>query len=1001
MAFDGQLKFDTSIDQTGFQSGLTGLADMAKSGLSGLGDIAKAGVSAVTGAVTALRGATAAATGAVTALGKQAVESYADFEQLAGGVETLFGDSAQIVMNNAAKAFETAGMSANQYMETATASAAAMVNSLAGDTKRAAELTDMAVVDMSDNINKMGSAAENVQNAYAGFAKGNFTMLDNLKLGYGGTKQEMERLLQTAQNLSGIEYNIDSYADIVQAIHVIQENMGISGTTAREAAETISGSVAMVKAAWDNLLVGVADDTQDFDKLTDNLVMSVEAAAKNILPRVEVTAGGIVKLVDGLSDEAVQLLADLAGYVPMATNAGVSLIRALANGIRDNLPQLLNAGQNTILNLSDGIADAAPVLFDAAGGIATGLAESLSNPQVISSIGRAGSAIASGFVSGISDNSSAIIQAGLDMGLKMLSGFGDITVNFLDLGANLMSGLATGIESKHLRITRISREIIRNLMQAIGSDLPMMIESGAEIISILADSILFNLPYLTEYGNEAVQKIAEAIKKSLPDILEVGAGLIGAFGGAILDSLPVLLECAVQIVDALVGTISNPDDLSALIGAATLIVTTLGGALLDNLQPLLDAAGTVIKSLVEAFSQPDSLAELLNAGITIITQLVDVIVQNVAPISGAAVQIITTLGTALLGNLPTLLSAGVEIITKLLEAFSNPDALTKLLDAGLQIITKLAEILTENLSPLLGAVIQIIGTLGEWIGEHALDLVSAGLVIVKALTDAVIQNLPLLLDAAVQIVEGLAKGIEEDSADVLIAVEEIIRTLLNFLLSPDTLQKIGKTGGEIIRALIPAAVELAGDLLGFAGNLCVELDNAMSKFNWKDIGKHIVEGIISGMIGTEFDLDSYLKEFKKNWVSGFKDIFGIHSPSTVMRDEIGKNLALGLGEGFSDNITNAAEQAFDTITDIHVDPAALEMMLNASPMRTDFIQPSPTASITNNYTTNATTNSANYSTENAQGGDIIIPVQIGGEQVETLVITAAQIANARSGGEVL
>lgn len=1001
MAFDGQLKFDTSIDQTGFQSGLTGLGDLAKSGLSGLGDIAKAGVSAVTGAVTALTGATAAATGAVTALGKQAVESYADFEQLAGGVETLFGDSAQIVMNNAAKAFETAGMSANEYMETATASAAAMVNSLAGDTKRAAELTDMAVVDMSDNINKMGSAAENVQNAYAGFAKGNFTMLDNLKLGYGGTKQEMERLLQTAQNLSGIEYNIDSYADIVQAIHVIQENMGISGTTAREAAETISGSVAMVKAAWDNLLVGVADDTQDFDKLTDNLVMSVEAAAKNILPRVEVTAGGIVKLVDGLSDEAAQLLADLAGYVPMATNAGVSLIKALANGIRDNLPQLLNAGQDTILNLSDGIADAAPVLFNAAGGIATGLAESLSNPQVISSIGRAGSAVVSGFVSGISGSAPAMIQAGLDMGLKMLSGFGDITVNFLDLGANLMSSLATGIESKHLRITRISREIIRNLMQAIGSDLPMMIESGAEIISILADSILFNLPYLTEYGNEAVQKIAEAIKKSLPDILEVGAGLIGAFGGAILDSLPVLLECAVQIVDALVGVISNPDDLSALIGAATLIVTTLGGALLDNLQPLLDAAGTVIKSFVEAFSQPDSLAELLNAGITIITQLVDVIVQNVAPISGAAVQIITTLGTALLGNLPTLLSAGVEIITKLLEAFSNPDALTKLLDAGLQIITKLAEILTENLSPLLGAVIQIIGTLGEWIGEHALDLVSVGLVIVKALTDAVIQNLPLLLDAAVQIVEGLAKGIEEDSADVLIAVEEIIRTLLNFLLSPDTLQKIGETGGKIIRALIPAAVELVGDLLGFAGNLCVELDNAMSKFNWKDIGKHIVEGIISGMIGTEFDLDSYLKEFKKNWVSGFKDIFGIHSPSTVMRDEIGKNLALGLGEGFSDNITNVAEQAFDTITDIHVDPAALEMMLNASPMRTDFIQPSPTASITNNYTTNATTNSANYSTENAQSGDIIIPVQIGGEQVETLVITAAQIANARSGGEVL
>lgn len=1160
MAFDGTLKFDTSIDQTGFQSGLSGLGDLAKAGLSGLGDIAKAGVSAVTGAVTALTGATAAATGAVTALGKQAVESYADFEQLAGGVETLFGDSAQIVMNNAAKAFETAGMSANQYMETATASAAAMVNSLSGDTKRAAELTDMAVVDMSDNINKMGSTAESVQNAYAGFAKGNFTMLDNLKLGYGGTKQEMERLLQTAQKLSGVEFSIDSYADIVQAIHVIQENMGVSGTTAKEAAETISGSVAMVKAAWSNMLVGIADDTQDFDQLTDNLVTSVEAAAKNILPRVEVTAGGIVKLVDGLSDEAVQLLADLVGYVPMATNAGVSLIQALAGGIRDNLPQLLSAGRDTILSLSDGITGAAPVLFDATGSIAAGLAETLSDPQVLGSIGRAGSAVVSGFVSGIASSAPAIIQTGLDMGMKMLSGFGDITVNFLDLGANLASGLATGIQAKLPQISGMSREILLRIIKSVGDNLPVMLESGADIVEMLAGAISDNLDRLTVFGNYAVKQIAESIKNTLPVILQAGAGLIGAFGESILNSLPVLLDCAVQIMQTLVDVISNPDDLSALIAAGILIIQTLGGALLDNLQPLLDAGMQVIGGLIGTLSDPDAVAGLLQAGIGIIMGLVNAITQNAAPLAGVAVQIITVLGTALISNTPMLLDAAFGIANALIQALSNPGMLTGLLDAALNFITSFGTLLVENLTPLLGAVIQMIATLGAWIGEHALDLVGAGLVIVQALLDAVTQNLPLLLDAAVLIVEGLARGIEEDSADVLIAIEHIIRTLLDFLLSPDTLGKIGETGVKIIKALIPAAIELAGDLIVFAWDLFTELNSAMQQIAWGDAAKQILNGMMTELTGTDFDLDAFFENFWTDWwtgftgiwdntVQGFKDfwddilaidwsglggdiisgiingiqdvdlgplngvkdtlltgmkaLFEIESPSKLMKREVGEYLGLGTLEGFVDGVSEIGDEAAEAFTNIpdiplafdvpeipelseipltfeepevpelseipvafeepeipelseiplgfeepeipempdiplgfeepeipefsdeitvslaeeaanilasirnpqispNVEPAALDLMLNTPPISaSDMVQPSPTASITNNYSTYSTTNSADYSTENAPSGDIIIPVQIGSEQVETIVITAAQIANARSGGEVL
>lgn len=866
MAFDGTLKFDTAIDRAGFQTGLSGLGDLAKSGLSGIGDIAKAGMAAVTGAVKT-------AADAVLTLGKQAVESYADFEQLAGGVETLFDDAAQTVMDNAAKAFQTAGMNANEYMETATASAAAMINSLAGDTALAAKLTDMAVTDMSDNINKMGSDAESVQNAYAGFAKGNFTMLDNLKLGYGGTKKEMERLLEKAKELTGIEYSIDSYADIVQAIHAIQVEMKISGisaeeaaalvasgalteeeafermgTTAKEAQETISGSVAMVKAAWSNLLVGVADDTQDFDKLTGQLVMSVDAAAKNILPRAEQAVGGVVRLVDGLSDDAVRLLTDLTGYAPLAVDAGLSLMDAFSSGIREHLPDLL--------------------------------------------------------------------ETGLTTGLEFLSGFGDLSVQFLDVGAELAKQLDAGIEENLPRITGTAREIALRIIKAVGDYLPDILTAGAGITEMLVNSLSDDMPRFTVFGNRMTVQLTEGLRGNLPNLLGMAKNLIGSFGSSMLSSLPVLLDCAVQVLETVVDVISDPEDLSAVIAAGILIIRTLGGALLDNVQPVLDAGGEIIGALIGALADPDALTGLLNAALAVITALVGILTENAGMAADAAVQIVTVLGAALLTCIPLILQAGAEVLRSLIGALSDPETLTELLDAGLLIITSLAEILMENLSPLLEAVIAIISALGVWLGEHALDLVGAGLAIVQAVVDAVIQNLPLLLDVAVQIVEGLCRGIEEDSEDVLIAVEQILRTLLDFLLSPDTLRMVGETGGKIIRALIPAAKELAADLLGFAYDLFTEYGEALLTPDWDAIGKSIVEGILSGLLGVDFDSELFKADFAENWVSGIKELFGIHSPSKLMRDEVGKNLALGIEVGLEENIPDIGGEVGAALAEI-------------------------------------------------------------------------------------
>lgn len=311
---------------------------------------AKGGWSVLTttvgGTIKAFTAFSAAAATAMVAITKGAVENYGDYEQLVGGVETLFGAGGQslseyaksvgkttteakdeynnlikaqeAVIEKANGAYKTAGMSANDYMETVTSMSAALIQSLDGDTVAAAEKADMAITDMSDNANKMGSDIESIKNAYSGFAKANYTMLDNLKLGYGGTKEEMQRLLDDATKISGVKYDISQYGDIVDAIHVVQTEMGITGTTAKEAATTIQGSIASAKAAWTNLQTGLADENADLDALVGELVDSVVTVIDNIAPRVMAAVPRILQavpqLITGLSGAAKELAGEAKGW---------------------------------------------------------------------------------------------------------------------------------------------------------------------------------------------------------------------------------------------------------------------------------------------------------------------------------------------------------------------------------------------------------------------------------------------------------------------------------------------------------------------------------------------------------------------------------------------------------------------------------------------------------------------------------------------------------------
>jgi hypothetical protein len=327
---DGSIILKTKIDESGVQKGFTSLKNGASKVGKMLGAMGVAGASAV------------------AMITKSAVDGYAEYEQLVGGVETLFKDSADVLIGYADKAYQTAGLSANEYMSTVTSFSASLIQSLGGDTKKSADYANQAIIDMSDNANKMGTSMESIQNAYQGFAKQNYTMLDNLKLGYGGTKEEMQRLLDDAEKLSGMEFDISSFADVTQAIHIIQTELGITGTTAKEASTTIQGSASAMKASWENLMVGLADENANFDQLLENFIDSVGTFAGNLIPRVEIVLASVVNLIKGLVPKIAKALPSLAkNIIPMALDAILSIVNALS----ETFPELLVMLIQTIVDI--------------------------------------------------------------------------------------------------------------------------------------------------------------------------------------------------------------------------------------------------------------------------------------------------------------------------------------------------------------------------------------------------------------------------------------------------------------------------------------------------------------------------------------------------------------------------------------------------------------------------------------------------------------------------
>lgn len=532
---------------SGVFSGLSGVASSVASRMAGAlksgADTAWNAISSMSGkAVGALKGvATVGLAGVGTAVaalagvGKSALDAYATYEQAVGGVDTLFKGASGTVQKYAAEAYRTAGVSANEYMTQVTSFSASLISSLGGDTAKAAELGNTAMVDMSDNANKMGTDIETIQQTYQSLARGNYAMLDNLKLGYGGTKSEMERLIQDANKVKQAngemgDLSIDKFSDVVQAIHIMQQQMGITGTTAKEAATTIEGSVGMMKAAWQNWLAELGKDNADINGLTKQLVDSVSTVIQNVGPR-------IAQIITGITAALPQLFSSLGSTLP-------ALVMQILPPVLGALGQL-----GTML------------LTSATTWITTSL------PQLLAQ-----------FQSWVTSRLPSFLQTGLTMITNLLQGIVQALPQIASTAVIVLTTLLDGLSAQLPQLIPIGINAVLNLVQGILNNLPQIIDSGLKLILGLAQGLINAMPDLVGKAPILIGQLVGGIINRLPQILQAGVQLLGALANGFISSVPRLIGAIPGMVGQIMHGFTSVNWGSVGLNIITGIATGIAGA---------------------------------------------------------------------------------------------------------------------------------------------------------------------------------------------------------------------------------------------------------------------------------------------------------------------------------------------------------------------------------------------------------------------------------------
>lgn len=826
--------------------------------------------SAVNTAVKASAAAVGAASAGVAALGTACINAYADYEQLVGGVETLFKDSADTIQTYADNAYKTAGLSANEYMETVTSFSASLLQSLDGDTEKAAAAADLAITDMADNANKMGTAMESIQNAYQGFAKQNYTMLDNLKLGYGGTKEEMQRLLADAEKLSGVKYDLSSYADIVEAIHVIQTEMGITGTTAKEASTTIQGSVASMKAAWANLMVGMADDTQNFDMLLSNFIESIGTVADNLLPRIGIVIEGMGKLVAGLAPEIASALPTLTNeLLPNLVELGVQSISALVQGIQENGDSLAAGALSIVGTLAEGIAELLPMVADTAASLvvslADGLTESLPNiiPVAIETI--------STLVENLTENANTIIDAGIQIILALGEGLIAALPQLIETIPQIVINIANVINDNAPRLIKTALYLIGQLAIGLIKAIPTLIANIPQIIHAIVEA--FMAFQWLNLGKQLIEGVANGVKKAgesmataakntfskfksklagvevASELKNIGKHIIDGIVGGIKNSLSKIANIAGKIKDTLLSKLKG---LFKIASPSKLMKEEVGAYIGEGIAVGIEESGQMAVDAAEDVA--DKIADTL-------TQKRDSLQSKLADYGELFERVKTEDGKELfqLGNLKDDI--------KQLEKYG--DALDKLKEKGI----------SDSLMSEIA---------GMGVGD-ALDYMNKLL----SMSDTKLDEYVSLFEQKQQMAQAAASRFYGIGAEV-----------------SESMQAVSAEGvSEGIAEQQPLVAEQAKQLTETAKE-----EIAGYQTDFKAVGESLMEGVAKGVRDGQSGVVNAVAKALQAAVRAAKKEMDINSPSRVMA-KIGDYMAQGVGVGWSDRMDSVSDTISGSLSD--------------------------------------------------------------------------------------
>ena len=645
-----------------------------------------------------------------------------ELEQSLGGVETLFKDSADKVKAYAKESYKTTGVSANEYMQNVTSFAASLVSSLGGDTEKASKIANTAMIDMGDNANKMGTSMQDIQNAYQGFAKQNYTMLDNLKLGYGGTKKEMERLLADATKLTGVKYDISNLGDVYEAIHVIQQELGITGTTAKEASETLQGSFSAMKASFVDVLGNLA--------LGENIKPSLNNLAETTATFL--LGNFIPMFVRVLSNLPGALISFIGAAAPIFKEQGLILLTSLVEGIKSGKNSFIESFREILTALINFISVEIPNIISQ---IANFIANSFPQFELVISelltniVGLLGQHLPQ-----FMDTVSVIIEA-------LIKFIADNLPKFLESGVSIVGNLIMGLVQMMPKIIESMIDLVINLVKAIGDNLPKFLEKGVEIISNMIKGIADNLPAILQAIGDIISNLLDKLKENLPKFFEKGWEIIKHLARALIEKMPEIVDSMSRVIGSLINFIVQK--LPEFISKGASIIASLISGIVKSIPQILKAMADVLIALIRAIAQ--KMPDFVRGGANLIASMIKGIGSLAGNLIGAIADLIIKMVSRVGQAGQDFFTSGANLVQNLINGVLNN--VNAVYNAGVSIINGLF----EGLQSAWQGVMDFVSGIGNWIAQHKGPLS---------------YDRKLLIPAGLAIMEGLDEGLRDRFKDV-------------------------------------------------------------------------------------------------------------------------------------------------------------------------------------------------------------------------------------------